>query len=36
MNYDKYMQLTTQQRILGYDIEIYEEDAFVVFKNLDK
>ena len=35
-DFDKYMQLTTRQRILGYDIEIYEEDAFVVFKNLDK
>ena len=34
--FDKYMQLTTRSRILGYDIEIYEEDAFVVFKNLDK
>ena len=36
MDYNKYMQLTTRSRILGYDIEIYEEDAFVVFKNLDK
>ena len=35
-DFDKYMQLTQRQRILGYDIEIYEEDAFVVFKNLDK
>lgn len=34
-DYDKYLQLTTRQRILIYDIEVYEEDAFVVFKNLD-
>ena len=35
MDYEKYMQLTQRQRILIYDIEVYEEDAFVVFKNLD-
>jgi hypothetical protein len=34
-DYDKYLQLTDRERILIYDIEVYKEDAFVVFMNLD-
>lgn len=34
-DFSKYLQLTTRERILIYDIEVYEEDAFVVFKELD-
>ena len=34
-DYEKYLQLTDRERILIYDIEVYKEDAFVVFMNLD-
>lgn len=34
-DYSKYLQLTEREKILIYDIEVYKEDAFVVFMNLD-
>lgn len=34
--YGKYFELTDREHILGYDIEIYPHDSFVVFKDLDK
>lgn len=33
--YEKYMAVTSRERILIYDIEVFKEDAFVVFMNLD-